>query len=85
MSKPTGVGGHRCPSHFDAPQPLRFWLRDETTWLELARSGATNPRRVAAVARRLWPNRPPTGVGLKRAYRWSELKQIAAVLRQEVS
>jgi hypothetical protein len=70
---------------FDAtslpPQPLWEWFRQAETWLPLAQVGATNPRRVVAIARRL--GLTPHWVGLRRAYTWGELELVIAELRRQ--
>ena len=78
----AGRGSRRRLSHdLTEPRPLWEWFRSYETWLPLAQVGATNPRRVAATARRL--GLTPNWVGLRRAYTWADLQMVIAELRQQ--
>jgi hypothetical protein len=76
-----GGGSRRrlCPQSTE-PRPLWEWFRTDA-WLPLAQVGATDPRRVAATARRL--GLAPSWVGLRRAYTWPDLQLVIAELRQQ--
>lgn len=76
------VDRRRSCTHITEPQPLWEWFRTEETWLPLAQVNGTNPRRVAAAARRL--GLPPKYVGLRRAYTWADLELVIAELAQQL-
>jgi hypothetical protein len=78
----SGWGSRRRLFHDPTePRPLWEWFRTDETWLALAQVGATDPRRVAAAARRL--GLTPRWSDLKRAYSWADLQLVIAELRQQ--
>lgn len=59
---------------------LWHWLYSEETWLPLAQADLIHHKRLRALARRLWPNRPPHWDPRQRAYvySWREIEALCA-------